>query len=150
MIATLRGCNFISAMDATSFFYHWPISPPHRERLTVDSHRGQETFNVAVMGHTNSVQYVQRWIDRLLKDCRSFLELKTIPRDSGITATHSGSSSTCSWSILYGGDRYTLFYMEENARDDGQHYRMLASDAHRAFDVTYPMISVLAHYIISY
>ena len=38
------------------------------------SHRGQESFNVAVMGYKNSPAYVQRQIDRLLREFREFAE----------------------------------------------------------------------------
>ena len=38
-----------------------------RYLLTVGSHRGQETFNVPVMGCMNSIAYVQRQIDRILR-----------------------------------------------------------------------------------
>ena len=43
------------------------MHPSDRHKLTVVSHRGQETFNVAVMGYKNSPAYVQRQIDRLLR-----------------------------------------------------------------------------------
>ena len=36
------------------------------------THRGQETFNVAVMGYKNSPAYVQRQIDRILRPYREF------------------------------------------------------------------------------
>lgn len=41
----------------------------HRHRLAVVSHRGQEIFNVAVMGYKNSPLYVQRRIDTILRAC---------------------------------------------------------------------------------
>ena len=40
--------------------------------LTVISHRGQETFNVPVMGCMNSVAYVQSQIDRILRPVKAF------------------------------------------------------------------------------
>lgn len=36
------------------------------------SHRGQEIFNVAVMGYRNSPVYIQRRIDTILRPCRAF------------------------------------------------------------------------------
>jgi hypothetical protein len=39
-----------------------------RHKLTVVSHRGQETFQVAVMGYKNSSSYVQRQVDRLFRE----------------------------------------------------------------------------------
>lgn len=44
----------------------------HRHRLAVVSHRGQEIFNVAIMGYRNSPAYVQRRIDTILRPCRSY------------------------------------------------------------------------------
>lgn len=67
LIASVRGCRFISVVDCASFFYQWRVHPKDRHKLTVVSHRGQETFNVAVMGYKNSPSYVQRQIDRLLR-----------------------------------------------------------------------------------
>ncbi len=43
-----------------------------RHKLTVVSHRGQESFNVAVMGYENSPTYMQRQFDRLLQVYRQF------------------------------------------------------------------------------
>ena len=72
MITFVRGCNYISILDALSFFYHWRVHPDDRHKLTVISHRGQETFNVAVMGYKGSVAYVQRQIDRILRSHKDF------------------------------------------------------------------------------
>lgn len=72
IIAALAGCTFISTMDCASFFYQWKVLPEHQSRLTVSSHRGQETFRCAVMGFRNSPAYVQRIIDTILRDERSF------------------------------------------------------------------------------
>ena len=72
LFANLRGARFISTMDALSFFYQWLIAADDRHKMTVNTHRGQETFNVAVMGYCNSVQYVQRQLDGILRDCRTF------------------------------------------------------------------------------
>ena len=72
MVSSVKDCHYISVVDCTSFFYQWRVHPDDRHRLTVVSHRGQETFNVAVMGYKNSPAYVQRQIDRLLYRFRSF------------------------------------------------------------------------------
>ena len=69
----LRGARYISTMDALSFFYQWLIAAEDRHKMTVNTHRGQETFNVAVMGYCNSVQYVQRQLDGILRECRTFV-----------------------------------------------------------------------------
>lgn len=72
VIARLLGCTHIAVMDAMSFFYQWRTHPDSRHMLTVVSHRGQETFNVPVMGCMNSVAYVQRQIDRILRPVKAF------------------------------------------------------------------------------
>lgn len=72
MIQLVRRCSYITVIDCSSFFYQWRVHPQDRHKLTVVSHRGQESFNVAVMGYKNSPAYVQRQIDRLLRAQRKF------------------------------------------------------------------------------
>ena len=67
VIDMLTGCLHISIMDATSFFYQWRVHPAYRYMQTVVTHRGQETFNVPIMGNMNSIAYVQRQIDGILR-----------------------------------------------------------------------------------
>lgn len=72
IIALCRGCLFISAMDATSFFYQWRVYPELQYALTVITHQGQETFQVTVMGFRNSPAYCQRQMDILLQEMSTF------------------------------------------------------------------------------
>ena len=72
ILSELREAAFISVMDCSRFFHQWRVNPEHRNRLTISSHRGQETSNVAVMGFRNSVAYVQRQIDKILRPFRAF------------------------------------------------------------------------------
>ena len=72
LISCVKDCCYISVIDCASFFYQWRVHPDDRHKLTVVTHRGQESFNVAVMGYKNSPAYVQRQIDRLLRALRSF------------------------------------------------------------------------------
>ena len=72
IISYARGCPFISTIDSTGFFHQWMVMPQDREKLTVISHRGQESFNVAVMGLCISPAYVQRKMDRKLRPYRAF------------------------------------------------------------------------------
>ncbi len=67
IINGLVGCTHIAVLDASSFFYQWRVHPDHQHMLTVVSHRGQETFKVPIMGCMNSIAYVQRQIDRILR-----------------------------------------------------------------------------------
>ena len=70
--ALVAGCPYISVFDAASFFYQWLVRISDRHKLTVVSHRGQEQFNVAVMGFKNSPAYVQRKIDTILRIYKAF------------------------------------------------------------------------------
>ena len=72
ILSSVSGCMFISVMDCTGFFHQWRVSPDHRHKLTVVSHRGSERWNVAVMGYKNSPAYVQRQIDTILRPYRTF------------------------------------------------------------------------------
>ena len=72
LIGCVKDCLYISVIDCASFFYQWRVHPDDRHKLTVITHRGQESFNVAVMGYKNSPAYVQRQIDRLLRALRKF------------------------------------------------------------------------------
>lgn len=72
ILALLRDATHISTIDAAAFFYQWWVKRSHRYRLTVATHRGQETFLVPVMGFRNSPAYVQRMIDRILRRFRHF------------------------------------------------------------------------------
>ena len=67
IIADLRGCSHISVFDANSFFYQWRVHPDDTFKLTTVNFRGQETFLVPVMGCRNSIAYVQRQMDRILR-----------------------------------------------------------------------------------
>ena len=72
ILAAIHGSKFISTIDCSSFFHQWRVNPRHRHRLTVSSHRGQEVFNVAVMGYRNSPAYVQRMINSILRGQHKF------------------------------------------------------------------------------
>ena len=58
ILALIRNATHISTVDAASFFYQWRVNPAHRHRLTVASHRGQESFKVPVMVYRNSPVYI--------------------------------------------------------------------------------------------
>ena len=72
IIASVQGCTNLAVLDAASFFYQWLLHPDHRYIFTVVTHRGQETFQVPIMGYINSVAYVQREIDNILQDVREW------------------------------------------------------------------------------
>lgn len=78
IIALIQGKRYISVLDAAKFFYQWRVRRDHRGRICVVTHRGQEMFHFAIMGFCNSVPYVQRQMDLLLKEfvefCRAYLD----------------------------------------------------------------------------
>lgn len=75
IINDLRGCKHLLVLDAMSFFYQWRVHDTDTFKLTVVTHRGQETFLVPVMGCGNSIAYVQRRMDRLLHEWRAFVKV---------------------------------------------------------------------------
>lgn len=72
MINCLRGKKFITAIDASSFFYQFGVYPPHRDRFTIITPRGLERSKVALMGFRNSPAHTQRFMDRLFDKCKHF------------------------------------------------------------------------------
>ncbi len=72
IIASVQGCTNLAVLDATSFFYQWLLHLDHRYMFTVVTHRGQETFQVPIMGYINSVAYVQREIDNIIRDVQEW------------------------------------------------------------------------------
>ena len=57
-------CQFITMIDCSCFFYQWRVHFANRYKLTIITHRDQETFNVTIMKFRNSFFYVQRQINR--------------------------------------------------------------------------------------
>jgi hypothetical protein len=68
IISSLRGCRYMSVVDAIAFFFQWKVAHSDQHHFTVNTHRGQEMFRVALMGFKNSVSYVQRQLDIMLAD----------------------------------------------------------------------------------
>ena len=75
IIAVVRDCSFISVINAFVFFYQWRVHSKNRHKLIVVIHRNQESFNVAMMNYKNSLIYVQRQINRLLRRFRQFFKI---------------------------------------------------------------------------
>lgn len=73
VIESLRGKTFVTVIDATAFFFQFPVHPEYRDRFTIVSHRGLERSRVALMGFRNSPAHVQRFMDRLLHLHRDFV-----------------------------------------------------------------------------
>ena len=72
ILAAVQDSSHIFTVNCSSFFYQWRVKPQHHHWLTVSSHQGQETFNVAVMRYSNSSVYIQQMIDRILRPHRAY------------------------------------------------------------------------------
>ncbi|QIX00238.1 hypothetical protein AMS68_005755 [Peltaster fructicola] len=66
--SAVAGCSYLSTVDCTKFFHQLPVAKEDRHKFTVVTHRGQEQYNVALMGYKNAPPYAQRQIDRLLRE----------------------------------------------------------------------------------
>ena len=71
-LPTSKGVPTLLFWMPLPFFYQWLLHPDHRFMFTVITHRGQETFQVPIMGYINSVAYVQREIDNILREVRAW------------------------------------------------------------------------------
>jgi hypothetical protein len=71
----VAGAERLSSFDATKFFYQFAIHPAYRHFLAIISHRGIEVPNVALMGYKNSPPHVQRWVDRITRNFRSWMRV---------------------------------------------------------------------------
>ena len=65
-------CDYIIVIDATFFFYQWKMYFDDKHKLTIISHREQESFNIVVMNYKNSSTYMQRQINRILRFHRKY------------------------------------------------------------------------------
>lgn len=74
IIETVTDCSHISIVDAQGYFYQWRVKEQDKHKQTIIIHRGQKQFNVAVMSFKNSSAYVQRQIDIMLRDLRTFVK----------------------------------------------------------------------------
>ena len=72
IITLLLNKPYISVFDATLFFYQWRVHPADSSKFSVVSHRGQEILNVAMMGFCNSIAYVQRQIELILRKHKDY------------------------------------------------------------------------------
>ena len=77
IIFSMIECEYISTIDATTFFHQWLIKLLDRHKFTVVTHRKQEQFNVEMMSFKNISAYVQREIDNILwiykNFCRAYI-----------------------------------------------------------------------------
>lgn len=70
--SAVAGFPYISTVDGNGYFHQFLVRYKDRHKLTVVSHRGQEQYNVALMGYKGSPPYVQRQTDKILRPIRDF------------------------------------------------------------------------------
>ena len=68
IISIIVDSSYISIMNDVNFFHQWRVQQSNRHKLTIVNHRDSEQWNVVVMNYRNSSTYVQRQIDKLLRD----------------------------------------------------------------------------------
>jgi len=66
IISCIRGHPLISLLDKATAYYQRSVWKGDRWKLCIVTHRGHEMFNVAPMGHINSVAHQQKYMDKLL------------------------------------------------------------------------------------
>ena len=72
IIANIQEYTNLAMLDVASFFYQWLLHPDHCYMFTVVTHRGQETFQMPIIGYINLVAYIQHKIDNILYNVRDW------------------------------------------------------------------------------
>ena len=67
MLSKVYRKQFVTILDALSFYYRWRVHSATRWLLTITTLKGQYTFHCLVMGYKGSNAYVQRQMDILLE-----------------------------------------------------------------------------------
>ncbi len=78
IINSICGKRYITVVDISNFFFQLPVYLDHYDRFTFISQRRIERSKVVFIRFTNSLFYIQRFIDRTLKTyndhCRAFID----------------------------------------------------------------------------
>ena len=75
MIDRLLKCTHIIVINVILFFYQWRTHFNSRKMLIVISHRKQKTFNVLIIKCINSITYIQRQINNILRSIKTFIKI---------------------------------------------------------------------------
>ena len=75
IISDFRKCTHISILDATTFFYQWRIYFDDVYKQIIVTHKEQEIFFVSIMKNKNSILYVQRQMNDILRIFRQFVKV---------------------------------------------------------------------------
>ena len=68
IIAFLISKRFITVMDIKLSFHQYSIYLNHRDRFIIISHRGLEYFIITLIEFRNNLMYIQRFINKLLRN----------------------------------------------------------------------------------
>ena len=71
IISAMQKIEYILIINYANSFHQWPVKRFDRYKLTVVNHRGNEQWNIAVIGFKNKPVYMQKQIDGLLKPFKS-------------------------------------------------------------------------------
>lgn len=72
IISAVWGYHYIIVVDSTDSLYQWLVTHKDRHKFTVLTYRGSKYFKVTVMGFKNSPPFMQRKMDSLLCEFRTF------------------------------------------------------------------------------
>ena len=75
IINDFKNCTHIFVFDANFFFYQWKMHSSDIYKLTVMTHRKQKIFLISIMSCRNSVVYVQRQMNVLLRRLQEFVKI---------------------------------------------------------------------------
>ena len=68
IMASLIGKRFITVVNIKLSFYQYGIYPNHQDRFTITSYYGLEYIIITLIGFRNSPAYIQRFMDKLLRN----------------------------------------------------------------------------------
>lgn len=98
IISCVQGCQYIFVMDCVTFFHQWSVVEENRHKFIVIIHRGSKQWNVAMMKYRNTTSYVQRKMNNLLKQYRSFCKMYI---DDVIVFSHFMNEHVCHLKMIF-------------------------------------------------
>ena len=60
IVAVIAGYKYITVIDTSGYFYQFRVKLDNRHKLIVVSYKGQEQFNIAIIGYKGLLPYIQR------------------------------------------------------------------------------------------
>ena len=75
IINAIVECSYISIIDATEYFHQFLVRKKNRYKFIVISHRDQEQFSVTLISYNNSLSYVQRQTNKMLRSYKYFAKI---------------------------------------------------------------------------